>query len=302
MGHDEKGSGSEAGTEAGAAGMSRRNMLKRSSVALAALGLGAAGLGKAAVAQAGGSATLHGRGDGEKPTIVLCHGAFADGNSWAAVIEKLQDDGYSVFAPAVGIMSVAADIASVRKFVTNLGGPVLLVGHSYGGIVITGAGSGPANVKGLVYIAAYAPTTGDTTLGLNSTFDAAYGPSELGHALRPDGPLEDPSTLLYIDPAQFRDVFVQDVSKDTAAVMAATQRPAAAAGFVEPFSETPAWSLHPAWYLISSQDRVIQPGGQRWMAERAGAQISELRASHASLVSEPSAVARLIKRAAKAVL
>jgi pimeloyl-ACP methyl ester carboxylesterase len=233
--------------------------------------------------------------------IVLVHGAWADGSSWAAVIGTLQRKGYSVFAPAVRQASLSSDIAATRKFITDLQTPVLAVGHSYGGAVITGAATDLPNVKGLVYVAAFVPDTGETVLGLVTQFSQQFGAEPVGQALRPDGPLTDPQTLIYLDRPTFGQVFVQDIDPARAAVLAATQRPPATAAFGEPFSGTPAWRQLRSWYQVSRNDRVIGAAGERFMANRIGAETIELESSHASPISHPEAIARLIERAARAV-
>lgn len=282
----------------GAARITRRRMLQGSGAMLAALGLiGATGGGPTpALAQAA-------RKDAGRPVIVLVHGAWADGSSWAGVIARLADEGYTVVAPAVGLGSLSADVAAVRKFIADIGAPALVVGHSYGGAVISGAASGLANVVGLVYAAAFAPDSGESLLSLTGQFDQQYGPVPAAQFYRPDGPFDadHPQTLIYLDRANFAAVFAQDVERERAAVMAATQRPIALASFVEPLGVAPAWRQLPTWYQISADDRMISPDGERLMAARMGATTIELPSSHASPVAHPRAIARLIERAARAV-
>jgi pimeloyl-ACP methyl ester carboxylesterase len=234
------------------------------------------------------------------PTIVLFHGAWADGSGWEQVISALRKDGHTVIAPAVGLGSLSADIAAARTFISNLGTPALLAGHSYGGAVITGAASGLANVTGLVYLAAFALDQGESLFGLVNQFGQEYGPSFAGQFFRPDGPFENPQTLVYLDRANFGSAFVQDIDADRAAVLAATQRPIAVAAFGEPLQGPPAWREFRSWYQVSTQDQVLQPQAQRWMAQRSGSQVVEVEASHASLIAQPSAIAELIKQAANA--
>lgn len=234
------------------------------------------------------------------PTIVLFHGAWADGSSWEKVIASLQDDDYTVIAPAVGLGSLSGDIAAARKLLSGLQGPLLLVGHSYGGAVIAGAASGLANVKGLVFLAGFALDTGESLFGLVNRFGEQYGPAPAGQFFRPDGPFDDPHTLVYLDRANYGPAFVQDIDPDRAAILATTQRPIAVAAFGEPLAGPPAWHGVRSWYGVSTEDRVLQPDAQRWFAKRIAAEVVELEASHASPVSRPQAVARLIKRAAGA--
>lgn len=283
---------------------SRRRVLQHGGAALAALGLlGAAGLGTplAAQAQEGAAPVLPAVKGDKQPTIVLVHGAWADGSGWAQVIANLQDDGYTVVAPPVGLGTLGADIAAIRKVVVGLAAPVLLVGHSYGGAVITGAASGLAAVAGLVYLAAFAPDTGESLLSLSTQFGQQYGPTPSAQYLRPDGPLDDPQTVIYLDRAHFGDVFVQDADREQAAVLAATQRPLGIGAFAEPLQVAPAWRQIRSWYQVSTQDRAIQPDAERWMARRMGAETIELEASHLALFSRPQAITRLIERAARAV-
>ncbi|MDZ4717611.1 MAG: alpha/beta hydrolase [Roseiflexaceae bacterium] len=216
------------------------------------------------------------------------------------IINSLQDHGYTVLAPAVGLGLLSGDIAAARKFISDVPGPKLLVGHSYGGAVITGAATDLPNVTGLVYLAAFALDQGESLLGLNNQFGQQYGPALAGQFLRPDGPFENPQTLVYLDRANFGQAFVQDIDPERAAVLAATQRPIAVAAFGEPLSGIPAWRQVRSWYQVSTQDRVIQPDGERWMAQRSGAEVIELDTSHASLIARPQAIAKLIKRAARA--
>ena len=287
-------------------GLTRRRLLGQSGAALAALGLaGAMGLTAQAPAHASErEQAASARGEGDKPIIVLVHGAWADGSSWSKVISRLLDDDYAVVAPAVGLLSLSADIASVRKVIADLGAPTLVVGHSYGGAVITGAASGLANVKGLVYVAGFAPDTGECLLSLATQFDAQYGPVAAAQYYRPRRPFDaqHPQTLVYLDRAHYGEVFVQDIDRTRAAVLAVAQRPISLACFGEPLQVEPAWRQVRTWYQVSSQDRAIGPGGERFFAGRMRAETIEIDSSHASLVSHPGVIARLIKRAAQAVV
>lgn len=235
----------------------------------------------------------------QRPTIVLFHGAWADGSGWGKVISSLQEDGYTVVAPAVSLQSLSADIAAARKVLAAIEGPVLGVGHSYGGAVLAGAATGLTNVTGLVFLAAFALDAGESLFGLVSQFGQQYGPAFAGQFFRPDGPFDDPQTLVSLDRANYGAAFVQDIDAERAAVLAATQRPIAVAAFGEPLGGTPAWQSIRSWYGVSADDRVLQPEAQRWMAQRAGATVVELDSSHASPIARPQAVARLIKRAAQ---
>lgn len=230
----------------------------------------------------------------EKPTIVLVHGAFADASSWNGVIAELQDDGYPVVAAANPLRGVASDALTIASIVRSIDGPVLLVGHSYGGPVITEAAVGQGNVRGLVYVAGFAPETGESSLSLS----ALYPGSTLGEALSPvvlPGGGQD----LYITPARFHQQFAADVSADEAALMAATQRPVLLAALEEPSGEA-SWKVLPSYMIYGSEDRNIPPAVMRFMAERAQARSTLVLdgASHALMVSHPQDVASFIEAAA----
>lgn len=278
--------------------LSRRSLLGGVGAALASSGasmwLGAGAAQAAERTESRGVMT-----DQECPTIVLFHGAWADGSGWGKVISALQDDGYPVIAPAVGLGTLSADIAAARKVIGDIPGPKLLVGHSYGGAVITGAATGLADVQGLVYLAAFALDQGESLFGLVNQFGQEYGPAFAGQFFRPDGGFDNPQTLVYLDRANFGAAFVQDLDPDRAAVLAAAQRPIAVAAFGEPLQGAPAWRTIRSWYQISTQDRVLQPAAQHWMAQRIGAEVVEIESSHASPIARPQAVARLIRRAAR---
>ncbi|NOK17247.1 alpha/beta fold hydrolase [Corallococcus carmarthensis] len=232
----------------------------------------------------------------DKPTVVLVHGAFADASGWAGVIAHLQHEGYTVYAFANPLRSIAGDAEYLRSFLSTLTGPVVLVGHSYGGAVITNAATGNPNVKALVYVAAYALDEGETLLAANAL---GGGQSELGDhlVLRPFPGAATGDADGYIDPAFFRQLFAGDLSEMDAAVLAASQRPAAAAIFANP-SGPPAWKDLPSWYLIASDDHTIPPEAQRVMAKRAGAQDVEIPSSHVAMISHPDVVTELIGEAA----
>ncbi len=247
---------------------------------------------------AGSSANAQPAKQTVKPTIVLVHGAFADASSWNGVTAQLLDAGYPVIAPAVPLRGLSADSAYLASILATIDGPIVLVGHSYGGAVVTDAATGNANVVALVYVAAFVPDSGESLADIA----AQYPDSDLGPALRPRPyPMADGTTGidLYIDPTAFRDVFARDVSRATAATMAVAQRPLSLTAFTEPSGE-PAWKSIPSWYLVAGNDRAIDPVGERAMAARAGSSVAEVRASHAVLVSDPSAVTRLITTAVRA--
>ena len=238
--------------------------------------------------------------NGPKPTIVLVHGAFADASGWAGVITRLEDRGYTVLAPANPLRGVPTDSAYIASVLATITGPIVLVGHSYGGEVITNAATGNHNVKALVYIAAFAPAAGETSGGILAKFPGSMlTPRNL--ILRPfPQPDGTTGTDAYINPSVFRQAFCADCSASTAAVMAATQRPAALATLSEP-SGTPAWKTIPSWYLVAGQDHAIPPAAERFMAARMHAHTVQIDSSHAAMVSHPGAVTDLILSAAQAL-
>lgn len=231
---------------------------------------------------------------GSKPTIVLVHGAFAESSSWNGVIEKLGHDGYRVIAAANPLRGVAADAAAVSAVVKPLQGPVILVGHSYGGPVITQAASRVPNVKALVYVAAFAPDVGESSLTLSSQFPG----STLGAALVAI-PRADGSQDLYIDAAKFHEQFAADVPAEQATLLAATQRPVIDVALAEP-SGVASWKTIPSYAIYGSADRNIPPAVMKFMAERARSVKTVVveGASHALMVSHPDEVASLIEDAA----
>src|SRR4051812_41454532 len=230
-----------------------------------------------------------------QPTIVLVHGAFAESSSWDAVIDPLQDAGHTVIAAANPLRSVAGDAAAVSDLVRTLDGPVVLVGHSYGGAVISNVAPDAGEITGLVYIASFAPDYGESANTLATRFPG----STLGEALRP-GPRSDGTTDLFITRERFHDQFAADLPESQTTRMAATQRPVALEALEEPTGERPLWKQVPSWFLIAGQDRNIPAELQRFMAERAGARrmLDIPTASHAAGVSHADAAARLILEAA----
>jgi pimeloyl-ACP methyl ester carboxylesterase len=254
-------------------------------VAIAALAL--------AVAPAAAGAGAAQRARPPLPTVVLVHGAFADSSSWNPVISKLERQGYPVIAPANPLRGLTSDSAYLSSVLGTIDGPIVLVGHSYGGAVITDAATGNPNVKALVYIAAFAPDTGDSLASISQ----AYPNSDLGASVQqrpyPGG------VDLYINPTVFRQVFAADLPAGATAKMAVTQRPLGVAGFTDP-STTPAWKTIPSWYLVASNDHAIDPAAERFMASRAGAHTTEIRSSHVAMLSHPDTVVRLITDAAHA--
>jgi pimeloyl-ACP methyl ester carboxylesterase len=234
-----------------------------------------------------------------KPTVVLVHGAFADASGFAASITSLIKDGYTVLAPPNPLRGLASDAASIRAFLSTITGPVVLVGHSYGGAVITQAAQGNPSVVALVYLAAYALDEGESAGEANAL---AGGTTHLLEhlVLRPYPGAPPGDADGYIDPVWFQQIFAADVSRREAAVMAATQRPAALSALGAELVGSPAWATIPSWYLVAGHDRAIPPEAERAMAARMGAHLVEVRSSHAVMVSHPAAVTRLIESAARA--
>ena len=225
-----------------------------------------------------------------RPAIVLVHGAFADASGWSRVIPILQRDGYFVTAVQIPLTSLSDDIATAKRVVDSQKGPVVLVGHSYGGAVITGAAAGNPNVKALVYLAAFAPEAGEPLGAPGKNF--AQPP--LNSALVPDS-----AGFLYIDRGKFHDAFCKDLPKAEARVMAATQKPLSGSVFEASVSAA-AWKTVPSWYVVSSQDRAINPELERFYAKRMGATTSEIAASHVAFLSHPREAAKVIEAAARA--
>ena len=260
----------------------------------------AVGLG-ASTAASGASHTHDAKANSDtKPTVVLVHGGWADSSGWNGEITRLHKRGYHVIAPANPLRGLSSDAAYLRSVLQTIDGPIVLVGHSYGGAVISNAAVGVPNVKALVYIAAFAPDAGENLAGL-----VALNP---GTHITPDALLERPYPLadggtgvdLYIKAEVFREAFAGDLPGGTTSLMAATQRPFSVAAFVEP-SGTPAWKTVPSWYLVASDDHAIPPATQRFMADRAGSHTAEVAASHVPMMSQPVATTRLITAAADSV-
>jgi pimeloyl-ACP methyl ester carboxylesterase len=233
------------------------------------------------------------------PTVVLVHGAFADGSGWNGVIERLQAEGVPVLAPANPLRGIAADSAYLAAVLAQIDGPVVAVGHSYGGAVITNAATDAKNVVGLVYVAAFAPEEGET-LGAVA---AGSKDSVLNSALVPrQYPTADggSATEFSIDPAKVRNAFAGDLSDEDAAVIGATQRPVAESAFSEP-SGPPAWTHLQSWAVVATDDKAAGADVVRSMAERAGAKITELDGSHVIMISQPQAVTEVVLEAVTAV-
>ena len=232
----------------------------------------------------------------DKPTIVLVHGAFADGSSWNGVVADLQRDGYTVIAPANPLRGIISDGAYVASVVKSVKGPVVLVGHSYGGAVISQAGAAPGNVKSLVYVDAFTLDVGETIGALGPKFPAI----PLGAALTAV-PLPDGGQDLYVRPDQFGVVFAPDVPPKAAKLAAAEQRPISASAFGEKPTAA-AWRTIPAWFIYGSADQAIAPAELAFFADRAHSRKTVVvpGGSHVTLISHPHEVSALIEDAANA--
>ena len=226
-----------------------------------------------------------------KPTIVLVHGAFGDASSWRSVYDLLDGDEYTVIAPANPLRGLASDASYLEGLIDQLDGPVVLVGHSYGGPVITVAGNSD-KVAGLVYVAGLAPDEGESVGDLQERFP----PLAMGNVLQPR-PLPDGGAELSVDPERFHDVFAADVSDADAAFRAHAQRPVAPNAFEEPATAA-AWRAKPSWAVFGTGDLPVGPPLHRFQYDRAGSAVTEVEgASHFLMLSEPDVVARVIREA-----
>jgi pimeloyl-ACP methyl ester carboxylesterase len=232
-------------------------------------------------------------------SVVLVHGAFADASSWNGVITRLQAKGVPVTAPANPLRGIAFDSAYIASVIEQIDGPVVAVGHSYGGAVITNAAAEAGNVVGLVFVAAFAPEEGER-LGeaAAASKDAVLGSVQVPHQY-PSGNGQQ-AVEFTIDPEGFRDAFAADLPADVTVVMAATQRPVAELAFSEP-NGTPAWKNLPSWAVVATADKAAGTDVTRSMAQRAGATITEIDGSHVIMVSQPQAVTDVILEAVAAV-
>lgn len=227
-----------------------------------------------------------------KTNVVLVHGAWADGSSWSRVIPLLQKKGLNVVAAQLPLTSIDADVGVTKNLLAALTGPVVLVGHSYGGVVVSGAANGMPNVKALVYIAAFALDEGESIEGLGKQGPASAGAA----AVRPP----DANGFLWIDRDGFAKAFAADVDPVEASVMAAVQRPLSANSFTGK-SGPPAWKHLPSWYMVATDDQMIPPQTEELMAKRMGATVRKVASSHAAMVSHPKEVADLIGLAVQSI-
>jgi pimeloyl-ACP methyl ester carboxylesterase len=226
------------------------------------------------------------------PTAILVHGAFADASGFAPIISELTARGIVAIAPANPLRGIASDASAIHAVAAAVDGPVVLVGHSYGGAVITQAAQGLDNLAGLVYLAAFAPAAGESVSTVQEPFPAPL----LASTVRPTpydavGAIGGPE--LVIDGAQFRETFAADLSEELAQVMAVSQRPLAAAAAGEPLTFA-GWRGARTWYLVSAHDRAIAPEAQRFMAQRMGATTQEIEGSHTAFIAQPARVAGFI--------
>jgi len=241
-----------------------------------------------------------------KPSIVLIHGAWADGSSWSRVVRILQDEGYTVYVPPNSLRGMTSDSAYIASFLSTISGPIILVGHSYGGAVITNAAAGNLNVKALVYVDAFVPDQGE------SLQDLATAPPPTG---QPSSCLAGDFTKLFdfvpipgspgdfdlfVKQSVFPSCFANDLSAKQGAVLAATQRPFLLSALPIK-SGTSAWKSIPSWYSLGTLDNVIPPWAQLFMAQRAQSHIVQVRGGHLSMISQADAVAEVIERAAQSV-
>jgi pimeloyl-ACP methyl ester carboxylesterase len=234
------------------------------------------------------------------PTVVLVHGAFADAGSWGAVTDRLLSAGVRVLAPVNPLRGLASDSAYIASVITQIDGPVLAVGHSYGGAVITNAAASSPNVVGLVFVAAFAPDQGETLTEVEGTSrDSALGSALLFRQF-PTGPNGDSATELYVNPQAFRAVFAGDLPDAQAAVLGASQRPVAASAFDEK-TGVAAWKKLPSWAVVATGDKAAGADVILSMAKRANAEITELDGSHLVMLSQPAAVTEVILHALRAV-
>ncbi|MGW6403862.1 alpha/beta fold hydrolase [Streptomyces sp. NPDC055134] len=231
-----------------------------------------------------------------KPTIVLVHGAFADASSWNGVVERLEQRGYTVIAPANPLRGLYSDSAYIASVLDSIKGPIVLVGHSYGGALISSAAEGNPRVKSLVYVSALMPDVGESGMSLAARFPSELGTATKSVPYRADGVS---GTDLYLKPDRLHQVFAADLPENRTKVMAVTQRPAATTAFSEK-AKVAAWKHLPSWFLVAKQDKTINPDQERFEAKRAGSHTVEINSSHVALISHPDAVTDLVLQAATA--
>ncbi|WP_406424068.1 alpha/beta hydrolase [Streptomyces sp. NBC_00873] len=255
-----------------------------------------AGCALALCASAAAPAAAEGDTTVTKPTVVLVHGAFADGSSWNGVISRLERSGYTVIAPANPLRGLYSDSTYIASVLDSIKGPVVLVGHSYGGSVISSAAAGNPRVKSLVYVSALMPDVGESGMSLAARFPTELGTATTSVPYRENG---RSGTDLHLKRDKVHQVFAADLPVSEANLLAATQRPAATTAFSEK-AKVAAWKHIPSWTLVGRQDKTISPDQERFQAKRAGSHTVEINSSHVSLIAHPAAVADLILQAAGA--
>jgi len=238
-----------------------------------------------------------------KATVVLVHGAWANNASWSRVIKRLQNDGYTAVAPPNPLQSLNGDAQTIADFLLTIPGPIVLVGHSYGGMVISNAATGNPNIKALVYIDAFIPDQGESALGLDSTQPGSVlgaGPPNTVFNFVSFPGAAPGDALLYVKPSVFLQGFANDLPAKEGAVLAATQAPVTFSAVTAP-AGPPAWTTIPSWDLVGTIDNAIPSSIQLFMANRAHAHITEVKAGHLSMISQPDAVTKVIEDAAQSV-
>jgi len=269
------------------------------SLAIAGTLLGVGLAGSATAATTTGHASSSSAVAAPKPTIVLVHGAWADSSSWNGVIERLQALGYTVDAPPNPLSGVSSDSAYLSDFLSTISGPIILVGHSYGGFVITNAATGNSQVKALVYDDAFIPAAGDTPESLSSAMPGSCLTSTaLNFVPYPGAPSGDAD--VYVKQSVFPGCFANGLPASEGAALAAEQQPPVASILADTLTTTPAWQTIPSWDVIGTADHVIPPAEQVAMAQRARAHVTEINAPHLSMISDPAAVTSVIVNAANA--
>jgi pimeloyl-ACP methyl ester carboxylesterase len=236
-----------------------------------------------------------------RPTVVLVNGAWANNAAWSGVIGRLQTEGFTVDAPPNPLQSLKGDAGTIADLLKTIKGPIVLVGHSYGGAVITNAATGNPNVKALVYVDAFAPAKGESVLALDSSKPGSAlgaGPTKVFNFVPFPGAKKGDAEL-YVKPSVFEQAFANGLPAKEGAVLAATQSPAVYSALTAP-SGTPAWKTIPSWYVLGTIDKAIPPAIQLFMAQRIHAHITRVRAGHLSMVAAPGLVAKVIAAAAKA--
>jgi len=236
---------------------------------------------------------------GPRPTVVLVHGAWADGSSWSKVTSRLLDDGYTVRVPPNPLRNLTTDAATIRDFLSTLSGPIVLVGHSYGGAVITNAATGNPNVKALVYVDAFAPAEGEVVFPLAGADSALAVPPEnvFDFVPYPGAPAGDVD--LYLKHDTFLTSFASGVPRRQAENLYPSQRPLTlSAGFTP--SGPPAWATIPSWYVLGTKDLIITPDAQNFMATRAHSTITRIPTGHLGLITDPDAITKVINTAVRA--